>query len=225
MGSGCWKDRPKVRKRYCGPHSRLTAISSFLIDNICKDPEIPLAYVYCNQKQVCDQTAPIILGTLIKQIVSRAQQLPEALTKLYELHKNLGFASKNADVSELEAVLVGAVAGLPSKNVILIFDALDELEINIRKELYPILKRLREETDVTFKVIVTSRLLTDIKTQLSKGGLIIDIKADDTTSDIRAYIEAEIERVIEEEELLQGDVPTDLLQEIKDTLCANADGM
>ncbi|RPA82610.1 hypothetical protein BJ508DRAFT_361090 [Ascobolus immersus RN42] len=203
-----------------------TVLSSLIIDELKKDSSLALAYFHCNYDDPSRQDPDLILAMILKQLVAPMPTLPPSLVKLYENHKSEGFASVRPDADELESLLVQALK-YSEKDIVILLDALDEIPQPARKRMFSFFSKLKEaEGDNKVLLLVTSRWLADIKTHMSKATqLTIDIKEDDTSADIVLYIDSEVDKAVEEEELLEGEISEDLVEDIKDHLQKQAGGM
>lgn len=163
---------------------------------------------------------------ILKQIISALSVIPQCVIKLYDQHKADGFASAKADADELEKLIV-QVLGEVEKDVAILVDALDEIPQPARKRMYAFFTKLKEVgNENKVSLLVTSRWLADIKTHMSKTPTFtIDIKEADTSADIVTYIVNEVDRAVEEEELLEGEINEELIEDIKDHLQKGAGGM
>jgi hypothetical protein len=201
-------------------------LSSFIIDELKKDSNSVVAYFYCNYDDPNRQEPDFILAMLLKQLVSVLPTLPQALIELYEAHKAEGFASARPDADELEKLILKTFNEI-EKDCIIVIDALDEIPQPARKRLYTFFTQLKDlEGYSTVSLFITSRWLADIKTHMTKASpFIIDIKEEDTSADIVQYIVSEVDKAVEDEELLEGEISEELIEDIKDHLQKQAGGM
>lgn len=171
---------------------------------------------------------------LLKQLAATLPTFPELLVKAYEDSKSKGFESHRPHVNETELLLLHAIREVKG-DIIFVIDALDEIPQPARKRMYEFFKQLLEpESDEpNVSLVVTSRWLADIKTHMSKPvryrtqapTFTIDIQESDTSADIVRYIDTEVDKAVEEEELLEGEITEDLIEDIKDHLQKGAGGM
>ena len=101
---------------------------------------------------------------------------------------------------------------------------MDEVENGIRVQLLKSLKHIVERSKNLVKIFATTRMDTDILLQFEMFPR-IELQPDDNVSDINQFVEAELEKAIEEKQLLHGAVPSELKVEICNALCERSKGM
>ncbi|KAK4140037.1 uncharacterized protein C8A04DRAFT_15292, partial [Dichotomopilus funicola] len=106
----------------------------------------------------------------------------------------------------------------------IILDALDECDPGSRHELFEALDEIVAKSENVTKIFLTSRGDGDIVCRLASTPNIY-ISAQKNSLDIRRFIASELERVVENKQLLVGQVSDKLRQEIMDALNERADGM
>ena len=207
-----------------------------------------LAYFYCSYTEEPRRSANAFLATVLKQLSialnpspdydTTGLGLPPALVNAYKEQKQQGFSTTQLDLKEMENILCSEILAAPQvRRVVIVIDALDEMEESSRKQIFPVLRRLQEfcrADDGTAKgksncrvyIYITSREQRDIKIALRKDGWgRMALEQQDTGADIQKYIEAQIDTVIDSGELLEGDVDDALRDEIISKLAKSAGGM
>ncbi|KAM0078874.1 hypothetical protein ACKRZS_008740 [Fusarium odoratissimum] len=170
------------------PGAGKTILSSIVINNLhtrlSENPNIGVAYIYCNFRQEQEQKINDLLASLVKQLSRGWHSLPESVNSLYGKHK------KNATrplVEEL-SVTLQYVIELYTK-VFIIVDALDECQAldDCRGKLLSEILRYQDRTAVNF--FATSRPIPDI-TKIFQQTLCLEIRA--TKDDVTLYLEKHI---------------------------------
>lgn len=106
----------------------------------------------------------------------------------------------------------------------IIIDALDECDPSRRQDLLIALSRLIQNSASLLKVFVSSRDDHDIVHRLANSPNLY-INASDNEKDIQDYVRIQVDKAIEEEKLLCGDVSEPLKGHIIHTLTSKAKGM
>ncbi|KAJ9155746.1 1-alkyl-2-acetylglycerophosphocholine esterase [Pleurostoma richardsiae] len=204
------------------PGSGKTKLTSLVVDELRGHEHI--AYFYCirdpaePQRAQCDK----VLGSLVRQLASLGVDKP-ILPPVVEHYKDAiagfsGFDDQAWTTDECADVLLQLVAEYPA--VILILDALDEMNQEDRQELLDVLSRILQESSTLIKVFISSRDNQDIALYL-RGTPNVYIEADDNAEDISSFIENRLQAA----RLLHGKLPGDLRDEIVSTLLTHAQGM
>ncbi|EWY79879.1 hypothetical protein FOYG_16944 [Fusarium oxysporum NRRL 32931] len=170
------------------PGAGKTILSSIVINNLhtrlSENPNIGIAYIYCNFRQEQEQKINDLLASLVRQLSRGWHSLPEGVNSLYGKHK------KNATrplVEELSATLQYVIE-LYTK-VFIIVDALDECQAldDCRGKLLSEILRYQDRSAVNF--FATSRPIPDI-TKIFQQTLCLEIRA--TKDDVTLYLEKHI---------------------------------
>ena len=146
------------------------------------------------------------------------------LVSVYDRARSKGFNATSIDAASNESLFRKA---LPTfKTTYVVIDALDECEEVERKELVMALKSHVALKHYVVKVFVTSRDEKDLARMLS-GTSDFRINADDTALDIQPFVESKVEECINNGDILggQGNVTSELRQDLVDTLVSKADGV
>jgi len=103
-------------------------------------------------------------------------------------------------------------------------DALDEVDHNLRLELLEALKHVVERSNTLVKIFATTRMDTDILMQFEMFPM-IELDPDDNVDDINRFVKEKVQGMIERKQLLHGNVPNALKDEICQVLCERSRGM
>ncbi len=198
------------------PGSGKTLLTSIVIDHLqikfAKDPEVGIAFTYCNFRKKAGQSAHDLLASILRQLLFRVSELPSEVEKTYEACQT---SRKQATFQEL-IVCLGATLSSFSRTFIVI-DALDESldSRDGRDSLLAELFKLQQAT--SSNIFATSRFIPDIEIQF-EGSLIAEIQGHE--DDIRSYL-------ISSMTTLRPFVKRDagLQEEILDAILNSVDGM
>ncbi|KAL8946442.1 MAG: hypothetical protein Q9222_007163 [Ikaeria aurantiellina] len=216
------------------PGSGKSKLISTVVQDLIKDKAQQMAtsavaYFYCSRDTAETTRADPdeIMRAIIKQLAcfDASQPVHAAVAREYEKRK------RDADVDGLEPLklslndckdLVLEIAGqLPA---IILIDALDECNPLKRHELLKALRDVVRDSASLIKVIVSSRDDADIVCRLANVPNVY-ISSGDNHDDVNRFIEAELEKAIIEQRLLQGRVPDYLRSLILQELKGRANGM
>jgi len=182
-----------------------------------------LAYFYCNRAEENRRNPSSILNTLIQQL---AQTEPEGLLKpavdIYQARVNVGQRSSGLSLADSQELLVQLTDIYPRTTICI--DALDEVEHQTRIDLLKSLRHVIERSKNLVKIFATARMDPDILLQFEKFPK-IELQPDDNVSDIHKFVEAKVQSVIDDKQLLHGEVPDDLKVKICDALRMRSKGM
>lgn len=190
--------------------------SSLAIDAFTTTYEsTPTIYFYCSYGELDRREAAPVLATLLMQLPMLSEDMdPRVLTifdKGIPIGKETAATSLTAAVSRVERTFI-------------VVDALDECSKDERKLLVSFLAELIRSKPHGVKIFLTSRPESDLE-QLLSGSNKFSISADDTTKDIRLYVEHILTQRIVDRAILDGKVEPELKQHLVDTISEQADGM
>lgn len=191
-----------------------TVIASAVNDHLEELPRtknIAAVYIYCEYKQVAEQTISNLLGSILGQLIQQGKVDLESFRSNYHQSKNHRTQLSPAELSKI----INAAANRLSRLYIVI-DALDECDDATRLKLVSEIRRLPSHTHT----LVTSRFSPDTENLLDDSTK-LEIRAQDI--DLQSYIK---DRAIEEPRLgkhVQKD--PSLLSDITEAIIENAQGM
>ena len=111
----------------------------------------------------------------------------------------------------------------------IVVDGIDEFEtIDLRRSLIKCFQKILNESKSLVKILVSSRNLRDIETEMNTDESLLqafEILKTDNEGDIRRFIEKQLENYIQTKDLLDGDVPLALQQQITTKLMGGSQGM
>ncbi|KAL7937028.1 ankyrin repeat-containing domain protein [Trichoderma chlorosporum] len=166
------------------PGAGKTILCAVVIDDITaqvsSNPNIGLAYVYCNFKRKDEQKFEDLISSLLKQLSRKRSSLPEVIKDLHDKHHK---ERTRPSADELVKAL-HSVAAMYSK-VIMIIDALDECETSSRSKLLTYI--LSFPNSIVANLFATSRHIPDIEKQFRES-LRREIIAND--EDVSRYMNA-----------------------------------
>ncbi|KAJ6183623.1 hypothetical protein N7519_004924 [Penicillium mononematosum] len=163
------------------PGAGKTICSAILVDDLITrfqdNPNVGIAYIYCNFNRQDEQKVQDLLSSLLKQLSQKRKSVPDAVKDLYTRYKATSTRPQFDKVSRA----LQTVASIYS-DVFIVVDALDECESTCRTRLLREMRRIRAGAGAN--VFATSRP-TEIN-DLFKGGGILEIRAHE--DDVRRYI-------------------------------------
>ena len=189
----------------------------------------PLAYFYCSQKGTDPRTAKTgeILRAVLRQLIGCDTQLAlrgtagQEFRQRNEKAKQRGAQILPLDISETVTQILAITEMNP---IIIVLDALDEVDDSERVELFDALERIIQESPNVVKIFVSSRRDEDIRENFEHCA---QIRIDDisTHDDIERFIEHKITVAITTKKLLRGKVSSALRKDILRALSEGARGM
>lgn len=189
----------------------------------------PIAYFYCARNTAEPQRSDPaeILLSILKQLMccKLNWQMESSTAEEYKKRKleadRDGSDIARLDVDEAALKILDLTKNMP---VTIFIDAIDECRSDLRYQLLQALEILLHESINIVKVFVSSREDADIVLKLRKSPNIY-INVDDNTDDINRYVEAEIQKAIDDGRLLKGRVSPQLRCRITTSLTMKSQGM
>ncbi|KAH6613404.1 hypothetical protein F5144DRAFT_402964 [Chaetomium tenue] len=210
----------------CGKTKLLSAVVDYELEGKEKDPRsVPLAYFYCSRNTAePERSNPVdILRCIARQLCSDdlSKPIPEQLRHLHEFLGSPIPGTSNLPLPDTTQLILDFLKENPA---IIIIDALDECNPTLRHELFEALDEIVAKSENIVKVFLTSRNDGDITARLASTPNIY-INAQRNGSDINRFIGIELDRVVQQKQLLRGQLSHALRDEITATLSDQADGM
>jgi hypothetical protein len=169
-----------------------TILTSTIVEHIKKncEPESGLAYYYFDFNDTQKQGAENFLSSLIGQLCSKTDKVPDQLKELY---KKCNDGREKPPIQELELLLPIVAKGLNYSYIIV--DALDECPKGLEREtLLKLIKNIMSLSLSNLHLLVTSRLEPDINDVLSPLLTIptVSVQGSAVQSDIELYIHEQL---------------------------------
>jgi len=183
-----------------------------------------LAFFYCNRAEESRRDPESILRTLIQQLAQTPSE-DDLLTPVLDVYKDRekkGQLSARLTLKECQDLLVQLIAVYPQTTICI--DALDEVDHRVRLKLLEALKYVVERSTSLVKIFATTRMDTDILMQFERYPR-IELESDDNVDDINRFVKEKVQGMIEQKQLLHGNVPNPLRDEICQVLCQRSKGM
>jgi hypothetical protein len=201
-----------------GPGIGKTMMSTFLVETFTqlarKQPQITLAYYFCDAKDERRQKATSVLRGLLIQLLARRPILFEHIKDDFSQRSHDLFA----DFYALWRIFVRTTKDPKAREVYCLIDALDECEYISRTTLLSELKRLFSPSQMgekfSVKFIVTSRPDVDIHESFPSLQLESTVRAD-----IFTFINVRVDKISND-----NNYPPGLLEDIKRDLTQNSGG-
>lgn len=164
------------------------------------------------------------MRALTKQLSSLKpeSELLKPVARKFEEAKQANFASGALDLEQCRDLILELLPSYRQSNIII--DALDECDNKTRSSLISALRSIMSSAPNLVKIFISSRDDGDIVVRLKELPN-VRINSKDNSSDIKEFVESEIDKRIDRQELLFGEVPEDLRTHIKQTLIQDAGGM
>lgn len=195
------------------PGAGKTVLTAVVIESLMtrfrNEPDVGIAYFYCNFRLEELHGVESVLSSLLKQLTQGCSSLPQSVTSLYDRLEHTGRCLKLYEI-------VGAlqsVAALYSR-VFIIVDALDECQS--RRDRHILTEAiLALQSECGANIFVTSRLnITD----MLGNCMLIEVRARD--NDMRRYLDGHIFRL---PDFVHHDLG--IQEEIKAAIVQSAEGM
>ena len=169
-----------------------------------------IAHIYCNYKEVQNQTAEKLVSRLLQQLLQQMGDIPKHIEALYEDHvKGETRLGREEGLSILQSIAASFV------RVFIVIDALDECDPAI---LNGFIRPLTKLPDI--RILVTSRDLPYIERCFASSQR-LEIRANEV--DIRSYVQDRIEEEVELADFINEDET--LHERIVGTLVQRSCGM
>lgn len=171
-------------------------------------------------------TPEAVLRAIVKQLSypKLDSGLLNPIVKKYNAAEKAGHTSEPLDLDECRDMIIDMLPSYSQTNIII--DALDECQKETRSRLISALATIMGSTPGTnlVKIFISSRDDDDIFIKLNQLPN-IRINPTDNSDDIEKFVQSEINKRIDERELLRGIVSPDLKTHVINTLIKKADGM
>jgi len=198
------------------PGAGKTVLTAIVIDHLTKqyhaNPDVGIAYVYCNFRQKVEQTHNQLLATLLRQLAERRMSVPKDIKELYEMHNS---KKTRPSTDELKGALQ-SIADSYSR-VFVVVDALDECQMSdgccerFIEDCFALQGRCHAN------LFMTSRFLPEITEKFNNAST-FEIRA--APEDVEKYLAGQVVRlpkVVRKDSKVQ--------EEIKNAIVDAVDGM
>ncbi|KAJ3454410.1 hypothetical protein MRS44_018304 [Fusarium solani] len=176
------------------PGAGKTILTSIVVKNLQdrsqNDPNMGIAYIYCNFQRQDEQTAEGLLMSLLKQLTRGRPTFPDGVKSLHDKHRN---KQSRPSFDEISSILQ-SVAALYLRVFILI-DALDECRVSDGSLTKFIVEVFKLQAKSGANVFATSRFIPEIPeiADTFENGISLEIRA--TEEDVRRYLDAHMLRL------------------------------
>jgi hypothetical protein len=198
------------------PGAGKTIMTAIAVDDLYirfqNHPSIGIAYLYCNFRQLDEQTAEGLLASLLKQLVQERSFLPDTVKDLYNRHKSKRIRPSFEEISRT----LQSMAAIYSRTFIIV-DALDECQKSDGCRAKFLAELINLQAKCGANVFATSRFIPEITAKFA-ASVSLEIRASD--KDIRVYIDSRISKL--PAFVLRS---SDLQEEIKNGIVDAVDGM
>jgi hypothetical protein len=196
------------------PGAGKTIITSIVINDLNtrlqNDPNIGIAYLYCDFRRRDEQKAEDSLASLLKQLSQEQSILPGGLKRLHHQHQDKRTRPSFDEISKT----LHDVAAMYLR-VFIVVDALDECQVSDGCRMRFLSEIFNLQAKCGANLFATSRFIPEI-IETFKGTISLEIRASD--EDVRIYL---VNRISESE----FDVLKSYHDEIKTAITKAVDGM
>jgi hypothetical protein len=197
-------------------------VTTRVVDTLVSDPQVPVAYFYCDYGESASLEALQILGSFVKQLLYRFE-IPSVIEDLMEqAYTYDGADERKPNIDEVERILRTTLELFSGRTIYFVLDGLDECPLKERSKILPIMRNVVDFNDPVVKIYVATREEVDIMQQL-KDFPSICISDCRNTSDITCFVKDTVEQRQKENLLTISD--PELLDEIMNALIDGAHGM
>src|SRR6266480_3203699 len=167
------------------PGAGKTILTSIVVDYLCaqaeKNPDIGIAYLYCNFRRRDEQKAEDLLASLLKQLIQERSPIPDSVKSLHDRSRKNRTRPSFNEISEA----MQSTAATYSR-VFIIVDALDECQTSdgCRTRFLSELFNLQKIQGTN--ILVTSRFIPEIVDQF-EASVYLEIRA--SSEDVERYLE------------------------------------
>jgi len=183
-----------------------------------------LAYFYCNRAEESRRDPESILRTIVRQLAQTSAngELLSPVLDSYKGREKAGQLTSRLTLAECRDLLVQLMAVYPQTTICI--DALDEVDHQLRLELLEALRHVVERSNTQVRIFATARMDIDVLVPFEVFPS-IELEPGDNVDDIKRFVEEKVQGAIERKQLLDGNVPKALKDEISHVLCGRSKGM
>ena len=170
-------------------------------------------YFYCNRAEESRRDPESILRTLIQQLAQTPSEdkLLTPVLDVYKKREQKGQLSSRLTLKGCQDLLAQLITVHPQTTICI--DALDEVDPKLRLELLEALRHVVGRSKTLVKIFATTRMNIDILVQFEMFPR-IELESDDNVDDINRFVKAKVQGIIERKQLILGNVPNALKDEI-----------
>ncbi|KAF9879391.1 ankyrin repeat protein [Colletotrichum karsti] len=198
------------------PGAGKTVMASTVVDELLRqfqdDPDVGVAYIYCNFKDQERQNHHDLIASLAKQLAQSRSSMPRSLKEMYEIHQMSRTPMSLQETSDLLQAIASSY-----RRLFVIIDALDECETKSRRALLSEVFRLQQRQNTN--ILATTRQIPEIiDSDHFKGSVSVQVSALD--ADVSRYISS---RIPDMQSFVQK--RSELQEEIKRGILGSINGM
>ena len=194
------------------PGAGKTITTSMVIEHLWTkfqdDPNVGVAFLYCNYKSQQNQKPADLLAALLKQLVQEQSSPPQGVHSLYTRCKDKRTPPSFQEISEAFRAVVAGYS-----RTFIIIDALDECKLpdGGRETFLSVIFDLQAKTGTN--LFATSRHIPDILERFH--GSVLEVRASD--EDVRRYVEGYIPQLrlfVSHSSTLQEEMKTKIVKAV-----------
>jgi hypothetical protein len=200
---------------YCPgiPGAGKTILTSIVVNDLIKlpqnNPNIGIAYLYCNFRRQEEQKAEDLLASLLKQLSQGQSSLPDSVRALYNQHKQ----KQTRPLFDEIARTLQSVATIYSR-VFIAIDALDECQVSDGCRSRFLSEIFNLQVKCGANLFATSRFISEI-TEKFNGSTLLEIRA--SNEDVRKYLKGHMSQLpsfVSRNVDLQEEIMTEIAQAV-----------
>lgn len=186
------------------PGSGKTVLSASIAEElspILSEPQFGMCYYYCDYSNVKSLDAPTVVGTLIRQLLEKIDIPEDVESHISSLYNG---SSVGPALHDLLDVFERSLALFST--CLIVIDGLDELPRESQFTIVGAIKSLLSSDKTLIKALVSSRSEENDIRRALRGPQFhsIEISTDNISSDIRAFINDEVDARIKQGRLMLG---------------------
>jgi hypothetical protein len=207
-----------------------TFLTSLVIDKLTESAtDDTVLYFYCRYNEEERRQALAILRSLVRQAffaLKLGSPAADAVEEMYAEQERKGFSHGGLGSKECLDLLATTILPSLGSNgrIFIVIDALDECEDSSRTELLRAFQHICSLVDIPVRIFVSSRDNDDIVLHLDNRPNVY-INSEKNSSDVRAFVDEEVDKAINERRILRGKVDNSVRESIKSALVQGANGM
>ncbi|KAF1994409.1 hypothetical protein P154DRAFT_527092, partial [Amniculicola lignicola CBS 123094] len=171
------------------PGAGKTMMAAITIEHLCRtaQPEVGLAYLFCNYNSQVNQSVHGLLSALLKQLVQSRMDLIALVKHLYDHHWKQKSRPSLDEIFTALSTICSYYVG-----VYFVVDALDECsdQDGTRSRLVEKLHDLQAKTNV--RLLFTSRFIPDV-TEKFRSDPVLEVRASE--EDVKRFVAGQIPRL------------------------------
>jgi len=164
--------------------------SSLVVDTLCdwtKGQNSAVAYFYFDFAAKEEQSPARILGSLLKQVVSRLEEIPTEIAQAFR--DEVG--GRELELGQVVEMLQDISSSRPT---FICIDALDECKAECRAKLLDSLRKILHKSPSTTRIFLAGRLHIRVEVEKRFAGRVVAVSVTPTRDDIIRFLRAKLKQ-------------------------------